>query len=253
MSSGSVLRLERITVRRDSRVVLDDLSLDLRAQEILALVGPSGSGKTSVVRTILGLVRPERGTVRIAGELATESSRIVMTPEERNLAVVFQDLALWPHLTVRGHLAFGLDARKMPKRERDARIAKMLGRVGLAGMEARHPGELSGGERQRVAIARALVQEPRAVLLDEPLANLDVGLKRELIALFRELLTERHVPALFVTHDPREASSLGDRVAVLESGKIVQSGTLGELAAKPASPFIESFIEELRWAGKRRA
>ena len=245
MSPANVLSLEALTVRQAGRVVLDELSLELGAHEILALVGPSGSGKTSVVRALLGLLPAERGIVRLAGEVATDGPRLVVPPEERDLAVVFQDLALWPHLTVHGNLAFGLDARRLPRPERDERIATLLGQVGLSGLERRHPGELSGGERQRVAIARALVLEPRAVLLDESLANLDVGLKRELLALYRELLTERSVPALLVTHDPREAACLADRVAVLEQGTIVQAGTLAQLAENPATPFVQSFVEDL--------
>ena len=252
MNVANVLSMEALTVRQGGRVVLSDLTVNLNPHEILALVGPSGSGKTSVVRTLLGLLRPERGIVRVGGEVATDGPQIVLAPEERNLAVVFQDLALWPHLTVHGNLAFALDARKVPKSEREARITNMLDCVGLHGMEKRLPGDLSGGERQRVAIARALVLAPRAVLLDEPLANLDAGLKRELLSLFRELLTERQVPALFVTHDPREAASLGDRVAVMEGGKVVQSGTISEIAADPSTPFVQTFVEDLKWSGERR-
>jgi ABC-type Fe3+/spermidine/putrescine transport system ATPase subunit len=150
--------------------------------------------------------------------------------------VVFQDLALWPHLTVLGNLAFALKARGMPVAQREERITGMLQRVGLAGLAKRHPGELSGGERQRVAIARALVLEPRALLLDEPLANL---------ALFRELITERRVPTVFITHDPREAASLGDRVAVIEGGRIVQTGSMAELKDKPTTRFAQSFVSAL--------
>ncbi len=125
----------------------------------------------------------------------------------------------------------------------------MLGRVGLAGKERRHPGDLSGGERQRVAIARALVLEPRAVLLDEPLANVDVGLKRELLSVFRSLIKERALTALYVTHDAREAAALGDSIAVLEGGRIVQQGPLAELRQRPASAFVRGVLEDLAWAG----
>ncbi len=245
MSHADVLSIEALTLHQAGRLVLNELSLELKAQEILALVGPSASGKTSVVRALLGLLPAARGVVRVGGEVATDGPRIVLAPEERNLAVVFQDLALWPHLTVHGNLAFGLDARKVPPPEREERIANMLGRVGLRGMERRSPGALSGGERQRVAIARALVLEPRAVLLDEPLANLDVDLKRELLSLFRELISERRVPTIFVTHDPREAAKLGDRLAVLEGGRITQVGLMAELQARPATRFVESFVSAL--------
>ena len=168
----------------------------------------------------------------------------MVLPEERGLAVVFQDLALWPHLTVAGNLAFGLKSRGATPREREARIQFILGRVGLAGKELSHPGQLSGGERQRVAIARALVREPRAVLLDEPLSNLDVGLKRELLSVFRDLLKERRTTALYVTHDLREAAALGDRIAVMEQGRVVQQGTLESLRANPSSRFVRELLDD---------
>jgi ABC-type Fe3+/spermidine/putrescine transport system ATPase subunit len=163
--------------------------------------------------------------------------------------VVFQDLALWPHLSVAGNLAFGLESKGATRREREARIRSILERVGLAGKEHSHPGQLSGGERQRVAIARALVLDPRAVLLDEPLSNLDVGLKRELLSIFRDLLKERGTTALYVTHDLREAAALGDRIAVMEQGRIVQEGTLESLRANPASSFVHALLDDFSCAG----
>jgi ABC-type Fe3+/spermidine/putrescine transport system ATPase subunit len=159
--------------------------------------------------------------------------------------MVFQDLALWPHLTVYGNLSFGLEARRMKPTERAKRIQDVLSRVGLVTKAQSYPGELSGGERQRVAIARALVVDPLAVLLDEPLSNLDLALKDELLEMFRSLLHERQVPAIYVTHDPREASALGDRIAVLDSGKIVQEGTVDTLRSAPATPFICRLLKEL--------
>ncbi len=245
--------IEDVWARRGGIQALTGLSLTLGAGEVLAVLGPSGSGKTSLLRVVLGFLAPERGRVLLAGEVASADGHILRPPEERNLAVVFQDLALWPHLTVHGNLAFGLEAKGMPRSERDARIAEMLGRVGLGGKERRHPAELSGGERQRVAIARALVLDPHALLLDEPLSNLDVGLRRELLATFRELLVERHVPAIFVTHEPREAASLGDRIAVLASGRVIQTGRLDELRAAPADGFVERLLDDLDWNGLPRA
>ena len=240
----AAIELEGITLRYSERRVVDSLSLRVEPGEVLALLGPSGSGKTSVLRIILGFATPEAGTVRLSGEVASEAGRLVVLPEERGLAVVFQDLALWPHLSVAGNLAFGLKSRGATPREREARIRSMLGRVGLAGKERSHPGQLSGGERQRVAIARALVREPRAVLLDEPLSNLDVGLKRELLSVFRDLLKERRTTALYVTHDLREAAALGDRIAVMEQGRIVQEGTLESLRANPSSGFVRTLLDD---------
>jgi len=201
-----------------------------------------GSGKTSVLRVLLGLVAPDAGVVRISGRVASEPGRIAIPPEQRGIGVVFQDLALWPHLTVYGNLAFGLQG--IPRAERDARIDHMLCRVALADKAGRYPGELSGGERQRVAIARALVLGPRVVAFDEPLANLDVVLARELLQLFATLLREREAAALYVTHDPREVEVLADRVAMIERGRIVQLGTLAALRARPATTFVERFVTD---------
>jgi len=246
---SAAIGIEGVRIRYAGKLVIDELSLSIKPGEVLALLGPSGSGKTSVLRVILGFVTPETGTVRLDGEVASQEGRLLVLPEERGLAVVFQDLALWPHLSVAGNLAFGLNSRGVPRSERNARIRSILGRVGLTGKEHSHPGELSGGERQRVAIARALVLEPRAVLLDEPLSNLDVGLKRELLSIFRALLKERQTTALYVTHDLREAAALGDRIAVMEQGRVVQEGTLDSLRANPASSFVRTLLNDFSCAG----
>ncbi len=246
---SSAIAIEEITLRYAGRLVLDELSLTVERGEVLTLLGPSGSGKTSVLRVILGFATPETGTVRLSGEVASREGRLLVLPEERGLAVVFQDLALWPHLSVAGNLAFGLESKRVPRSERDARIRAILESVGLAGKEHSRPGQLSGGERQRVAIARALVLQPRAVLLDEPLSNLDVGLKRELLSVFRDLLKERRTTALYVTHDLREAAALGDRIAVVEEGHLVQEGTLDSLRARPASSFVRGLLDDLAWEG----
>jgi ABC-type Fe3+/spermidine/putrescine transport system ATPase subunit len=161
------------------------------------------------------------------------------------LAVVFQDLALWPHLTVFGNLAFGLRAMHLSRSEQEQRIGDLLTRVGLAGRERSYPGELSGGERQRVAIARALVLDPAAVLLDEPLSNLDVSLKKELLNTFRQLFKERRSTVVYVTHNLREAAALGNRIVVIEGGRVVQEGNVEEMRSRPASPFVRELIEDL--------
>jgi ABC-type Fe3+/spermidine/putrescine transport system ATPase subunit len=244
---SSAIAIGEITLRYSGRLVIDRLSLTVEPGEVLALLGPSGSGKTSVLRVILGFAMPETGIVRLSGEVASREGRLLVLPEERGLAVVFQDLALWPHLSVAGNLAFGLESKGVPRSEREARIRAILERVGLEGKEHTYPGQLSGGERQRVAIARALVLEPRAVLLDEPLSNLDVGLKRELLSVFRDLLKERRTTALYVTHDLREALAIGDRIAVMEQGRVVQEGTLDSLRARPASNFVRGLLDDLAW------
>ncbi|TME72963.1 MAG: ABC transporter ATP-binding protein [Chloroflexi bacterium] len=245
----SVIALEDVWLKLGATPVLSGLSLTLEPGEVLALLGPSGAGKTTVVRLILGFIAPERGSVRLNGAVASADGRVLQLPEERNLAVVLQELALWPHLTVAGNLAFGLEARGMPRAVREARIADMTRRVGLAGKEDRRPAHLSGGERQRVAIARALVLDPQAVLFDEPLTNLDVSLKRELLALVHGLLKERGVSALYVTHEPREAVYVGDRIAVVGDGRVVQTGTLDVIRASPANEFVRRLLNDLDWSG----
>ncbi len=249
----TAITLENVALTYSDRPILQDVSLSLQEGEVLSLLGPSGSGKTSVLRIVLGFVPPSRGSVRVAGRVASADGRILTPPEERNLAVVFQDLALWPHLTVSGQLAFVLESRGVPRLERAVRIEAMLKRVGLAGKEQSYPGELSGGEKQRVAIARALVLEPQAVLLDEPLSNVDVDLKRELLKFFRELLRERGTTTLYVTHDLREAAALSDRIAVMQEGRIVQDGTLDELQVRPANDFVQALFDDLRGIGEDRA
>jgi iron(III) transport system ATP-binding protein len=244
-----VISLEGVWLKLGAAPVLSGLSLALEPGEVLALLGPSGAGKTTVVRLILGFIAPERGSVRLNGAVASADGRILRLPEERNLAVVLQELALWPHLTVAGNLGFGLEARGVPRAVREARIADMTRRVGLAGKEDRRPAQLSGGERQRVAIARALVLDPQAVLFDEPLTNLDVSLRRELLALVRGLLEERGVPALYVTHEPREAVCVGDRIAVMGDGRVVQTGTVDALRANPVNEFVGRLLDDLDWRG----
>lgn len=247
------ITLDRIQFTYDGRPLLSGFDLSVEKAQVLALLGPSGCGKTTVLRLILGLAVPADGAVRLGDAVVSEGGRLLVPPEERGLAVVFQDLALWPHLSVRGNLRFVLAARAVPRHEREARITAILERLGLADKIDRYPGDLSGGERQRVAIARALVLEPRAVLLDEPLSNVDVTLKRELLSLFRGLFQERHTTAIYVTHDLREAASLGDRIAVMESGHIAQVGTLPELREKPASTFVRGLVDDLHWHQPPRA
>jgi iron(III) transport system ATP-binding protein len=245
----TAIALDRVSLSYGAHRVLDDVTLRVAPGESLALLGPSASGKTSLLRAVLGLAAPGAGAVRLGERVVSHDGRVVVPPEERNLAVVFQDLALWPHLTVEGNLAFGLSARGVKGAERSARIEAMLRRVGLDGIGRRHPGELSGGQRQRVAIARALVVEPNAVLLDEPLANVDVDLKRDLLSLLRELLRERGTTVLHVTHDLREAAALAHRFAVLEGGRLVQEGGLDELKCAPATAFVRALILDFETRG----
>jgi iron(III) transport system ATP-binding protein len=235
-----VIELEGIRFARDGRTILDDVDLSLGSERV-ALVGPSGSGKSTLLRVLLGLEIPESGTVRVAGTLVSRNGQLQVPAEERNLAMVFQDLALWPHLSVRGNLEYGLKARAVAKTARAGRIAEALSWVGMRELEDRRPHELSGGERQRAALARALVLDPVALLLDEPLGSLDVVLKDELLALFARLFAERELPVLYVTHDPREARAIAQRIVVLERGRVTQQGSWSELERAPATPFARAF------------
>jgi iron(III) transport system ATP-binding protein len=252
----AAFELANLSVRRGATAVLDGVDLSVGHGEIVALLGPSGAGKSTVVRVALGLMAPTTGTVAIDGRLASRDGRVVVPPEERGMGVVFQDLALWPHLTVRENLAFALHPRRLGREEADARISSLLDELGIAAMDRRHPGELSGGERQRVAIARALVGEPNAVLLDEPLANLDLVLKTELLSVFQRALRRGRTSTLYVTHDPREAAALADRVVVLETGRITHVGSSTAIASDPRTPFGRAIASELvspLWATEGRA
>jgi ABC-type Fe3+/spermidine/putrescine transport system ATPase subunit len=239
-----VIRLDSVSVWRGSSLVLDRVTLELGAEPI-ALVGPSGSGKSTLLRTVVGLETPTEGTLSIMGQVASRSGRDLIPAEERNVAMVFQDLALWPHLSVYANVELGLKARRFPAPERRDRIQALLASVGLSDKARRRPHELSGGERQRVAIARALALDPVAFLLDEPLTSLDVLAKDEAVGLFARLLNQRPLPVVYVAHEPRDVVRLVQRIVVLESGRISQQGTLGDLDRAPATPFVRAFLKAL--------
>jgi molybdate transport system ATP-binding protein len=226
-----------------------DVALEVHAGECLALAGPSGAGKSSVLRVIAGLVAPERGHVRSGERVLLDTERGVnLAPEERRCGYVFQDYALFPHLNAWQNVGYGL-----PRPQRRQRAHELLERFGLAQRATARPRTLSGGERQRVALARALAVRPDVLLLDEPLSALDARTRaaagRELAAVLREA----GVPALLVTHDFQEAALLGDRVGVMDAGRIVQLGTAGELAAGPASPFVADFTGAIVLTGTAEA
>ncbi len=237
-----IISIRDVTVTLAGKSVLDGVSFDLEQGELVALAGPSGSGKSTLLRVVLGLTAPTSGAVSIRGKVVSRDGDVLVPPEERNLAMVFQDLALWPHLTVAGNLEFALRSRGVARHERKARIETVLERTGILDKAKRRPAALSGGERQRVALARALVQEPLALLLDEPLASLDVLLRAEVLSFLRELLHDRRWPVLYVTHDGVEATTLADRVVAVEDGRIVQHGSVAEVAAAPSTAFLRAFL-----------
>jgi iron(III) transport system ATP-binding protein len=239
------IALDGVSVSYRGHHALRRVDLCVAPGQALALLGPSGSGKTTLLRAVLGLVVPSAGAVRLGGRVVSQGRELLVPPERRGLAMVFQDLALWPHLTVEGNLAFGLESRGVGRDDVRTRVADMLRRVGLDGVARRYPGQLSGGQRQRVALGRALVVEPQAVLFDEPLASVDVALRRDLLFLLGELVRGRRTTVVHVTHDLREATALADGFAVLEESRLVQQGSLDELRQGPATPFVRALLDDL--------
>jgi molybdate transport system ATP-binding protein len=211
----------------------------------LVLAGPNGAGKTSILLMLLGSVKPVAGRITVDDSVLLDLAHDVqLDVEERGLGYVPQDYALFPHLTVRQHVAFALacQARSGTRRERRQRADAWLAELNLSHLAERHTSALSGGEKQRVALARALATQPRALLLDEPLGALDVGARSAVRSFLAAYLARLNLPTLIVTHDAADAAVLGERIVVIEAGRIVQLGTWAELRARPASPFVEKFV-----------
>ncbi len=218
------LRLENVTKVYGSRQALDGFSLAVGEGERVALLGPSGCGKTTALRLLAGFEAPDTGRVLVGGSVVAERGMIVVPPERRGLGMVFQDLALWPHMTVRGNLEFGLKAQGIPRHERGTRINQMLKRVELLEYSDARPGSLSGGQQQRVALARALILQPRALLMDEPLSSLDEELNFKLRGEILQLQGEFGFAMLYVTHDREEAFALADRIVFVARGQALLEG-----------------------------
>ncbi|MDY7092478.1 MAG: ABC transporter ATP-binding protein [Acidobacteriota bacterium] len=237
MTASSFLALEGITKRFGELEVLREISLQVAEGEMLALLGPSGSGKTTALRLLAGFETPNAGVIRVAGDDVT-----ALSPARRGFGMVFQHYALFPHLDIAANVAFGLETLGWDRRRIAARVAEMLELVGLAGFETRSPGQVSGGQQQRVALARALAPEPRLLLLDEPLSNLDPSLRERTRRQLRRVVDQVGITTVLVTHEQEEAFHLGDRVAVLHDGVLQQCGAPEELYAKPATRFVATFI-----------
>ena len=234
---AAFLALEGLTKRFGEHVAVDGLSLTVEQGEFISLLGPSGCGKTTTLQMIAGFVEATSGSVRLEGKdlLATR-------PSERGLGVVFQSYALFPHLTAAENVAFGLEMRKVPKAERDARVRDALQLVGLGQFADRYPRRMSGGQQQRMALARALVIRPRILLLDEPLSNLDAKLREEMQIELRQIQRTVGTTTLLVTHDQAEAMALSDRIVVMNAGRVEQIGRPHEAYEKPANAFVASFL-----------
>jgi putative spermidine/putrescine transport system ATP-binding protein len=231
------LEMSELTKRLGENSVVKGISLSVRRGELVCLLGPSGCGKTTTLRMIGGFLSPDSGRISIAGQDVTD-----LPPERRPTAMVFQNYALWPHMTVYKNVAFGLRLRKLPKAEIDERVDTVLKMVNLAHAKDRQPGALSGGEQQRVALARAIVLEPKLLLLDEPLSNLDARLRVEVREEIREIQQRLEITTLFVTHDQDEAMSVADRIAVMSGGRIEQYSDPDFLYRHPASRFVAGFV-----------
>ena len=235
MTAG--VEIERVSFGYGATRVLEDVSLSIRRGEFFAFLGPSGSGKTTLLRLVAGFGIPDSGRILIGGRDATREA-----PWARNVGLVFQNYALWPHMTVAQNVAFGLERRRVGRAERERRVKAALDLVGLAHLMDRRPAQLSGGQQQRVAIARTLAIEPEVLLLDEPLSNLDAGLRAGVRTELVELQRRLGLTTILVTHDQEEANAAADRMAVLNEGRVLQVGTPTELYDRPTTRFVAGFL-----------
>ncbi|MBE9606872.1 ABC transporter ATP-binding protein [Acetobacteraceae bacterium H6797] len=233
----SRLTLDRLSKHYGNTVAVDEVSLDIAQGEMVVLLGPSGCGKTTTLRMIAGFIQASGGDVRVDGQ-----SILALEPHEREMGIVFQSYALFPHMTVARNVAFGLEMRGVPAVERRERVSQMLRLARLEAMAERLPRQLSGGQQQRVALARALAIQPRVLLLDEPLSNLDAALRGDVGRDIRLLQRESNLTTIMVTHDQDEAMAMADRLVVMKDGKVQQVGTQEDLYERPATPFVAGFI-----------
>ena len=233
----TAVRLERISKHFGATIALSEITLDVAGGELFFLLGPSGCGKSTLLRLIAGLHEPSDGRIFFNGRDVTD-----LGTEKRNAVMCFQSYALWPHMSVRENVRFGLAVRKLERREQDRRLEEVLRLVQMDALADRKPNQLSGGQQQRVALARALAVEPACLLLDEPLSNLDAKLRHEMRSEIRRICKTAGFTTIYVTHDQKEALSIADRIAVLKDGKLMQVGTPSELYHKPKSAFVAGFI-----------
>ncbi|OLC54204.1 MAG: hypothetical protein AUH85_12410 [Chloroflexi bacterium 13_1_40CM_4_68_4] len=231
------VELKNVTKYYKDVAAVSDVSLRIADREFVALLGPSGCGKTTTLRMLAGFIRPDSGQILIDGKDATE-----VPPERRPTAMVFQNYALWPHMTVQDNIAFGLRLRRVPRERIAERTRAMLEVVRLPGVEKRYPSQLSGGQQQRVALARALVLGPKILLLDEPLSNLDAKLRVRMRDEIRRIQQELQITTVYVTHDQEEALTMADRIAVMDKGVVQQAGDAVEIYERPATRFVADFI-----------
>ena len=235
------IEIEKLTKSYDGVRAISEVDIAIAEKEFITLLGPSGCGKTTTLRLLAGFLVPDSGRITVAGEVLSSPDRVV-PPERRRMGMVFQNYAVWPHMTVRENVAFGLRYAGFDRREHKARIARVVAAVGLEGLEDRHPGQLSGGQQQRVALARSLVVEPSILLLDEPLSNLDAKLRERMRFELKALQRRTGITFIYVTHDQSEALVLSDRIAVFHRGEVQQMGTPRDIYEHPANMFVADFM-----------
>ncbi|WP_246801755.1 ABC transporter ATP-binding protein [Bradyrhizobium genosp. L] len=235
------MELRGLLKRFGAFVAVDDVSLTIDHGQLVCLLGPSGCGKTTTLRLIAGFLEPSDGEIRVGDRLVSSKAR-TLPPEQRNMSMIFQSYALWPHMTVAENIVYGLRLRKMDRDTIAKKLAAILATTKLEPLAQRYPGELSGGQQQRVALARALIVGPETLLLDEPLSNLDANLREEMRFEIRRLHDEYRYTTVYVTHDQSEAMTTADLIAVMNAGKIDQLGTPEDIYARPESEFVARFI-----------
>ena len=233
----SIVKVESLLKKFGNKVVLNSVSFDIKQGEFFSILGPSGCGKTTLLRCLIGIERPESGSILKNGIDITNAN-----PKDRGMGIVFQNYALFPNMTVYQNIAYALKARKMAKEEIDKKVRQIIDDVGLSDHINKKPRQLSGGQQQRVAIARTLVLRPDLVLFDEPMSALDSDIRMQLRALIKQVQQKRGISMVYITHDQEEAFSLSDRIMVMNNGNILQIGTPKEIYNHPATDFVKSFV-----------
>ena len=237
----AIVSIRGLTKKFTDAAAVDDLNLEIGDGEFVSLLGPSGCGKTTTLRLIAGFLQPDSGEIWVGGKVISSPSHLV-PPERRNMSMIFQSYAVWPHMTVAQNVAYGLKFKKLTRQQIDAKVSRLLAVVHLSEFKDRYSAELSGGQQQRVALARALVVEPQILLMDEPLSNLDANLREEMRFEIRRLHEEFRITTVYVTHDQAEAMATSDRIAVLNRGRMVQVGRPAEIFDQPKTRFVAEFV-----------
>src|SRR5213594_3677028 len=237
----AIVSIRGLSKKFAEAAAVNDLDLEIGDGEFVSLLGPSGCGKTTTLRLLAGFLQPDAGEIRVGGKVISSAAHLV-GPERRNMSMIFQSYAVWPHMTVAQNVAYGLKFKKLTKPQIEAKVTKLLGVVHLSELKDRYSAELSGGQQQRVALARALVVEPQILLMDEPLSNLAANLREEMRFEIRRLHEEFGITTLYVTHDQAEAMVISDRIAVLDRGRVAQVGSAEEIFQQPRTRFVADFI-----------